>query len=309
MKDLMMLYGVTLGKRYTFKQKTLFIEALNQQLEPIGCSFQVQSGKNQRGVTNNVIIGDLKTARIVVAAAYDTLSRSYLPGYRYYPFNTAKNLHNDRLQLLLQFGLSSICFILIYFLLKDFTALSLFFKISSAIGSGALLILGYRLLKGQANPVNFKRNSASLALMTSCIMELKDQPQVAWAFLDNTCGAYDGLKLLKEQLLPKTTLILLDSLSAGEKLILAHGVSTVPTAKKLLTDTDLSFIDKVYQDDEIGRNVLSIIPGMLYLVSGSIMQNELTVLNTRSAQDYAYDHQRLTAIRALLLAYIKGEIK
>ena len=42
LQDLMMLYGVTLGKRRTAKQKYLFAQQLNESLPPLGWPVRVQ---------------------------------------------------------------------------------------------------------------------------------------------------------------------------------------------------------------------------------------------------------------------------
>lgn len=46
LQDLMMLYGVTLGKRRTAKQKYLFAQQLNESLPPLGWPVRFNRGKD-----------------------------------------------------------------------------------------------------------------------------------------------------------------------------------------------------------------------------------------------------------------------
>ena len=90
MRDKMMLYGVTLAKRYTKRQKAYFLAHILESYSAYGFPAKLQSRKSWTGNINNVIAGNLETAGKIVAAAYDTPARAFLPGYRYYPFHTEK---------------------------------------------------------------------------------------------------------------------------------------------------------------------------------------------------------------------------
>ena len=63
LQDLMMLYGVTLGKRRTAKQKYLFAQQLNESLPPLGWPVRVQQREGRFSKIENLIAGDLANAR------------------------------------------------------------------------------------------------------------------------------------------------------------------------------------------------------------------------------------------------------
>lgn len=55
LQDLMMLYGVTLGKRRTAKQKYLFAQQLNESLPPLGWPVRVQQREGRFSKIENLI--------------------------------------------------------------------------------------------------------------------------------------------------------------------------------------------------------------------------------------------------------------
>ena len=55
LQDLMMLYGVTLGKRRTEKQKYLFAQQLNESLPPLGWPVRVQQREGRFSKIENLI--------------------------------------------------------------------------------------------------------------------------------------------------------------------------------------------------------------------------------------------------------------
>ena len=296
----MMNYGVIMNMRYTLKQKEIFFEDLKQQIVDKDKKISLQSARNKKGtVVNNIVIGDLNKAKTIIAAAYDTPSQVLIPNYLYYPLNIKKNLNNEYLN-------SSVLFFGIYLIIKDYASYDTFMKVVVAFISISMILIGYLILKNRPNKVNFNRNSASVALTVALINQNIKNSKVAYVLLDSSVTSYNGLKHLNANIKPDVEIILLDSLSAGETLILAHSIDTNEQAKMLCSTDDLKLVDKTYVNDQLENNLLAINKQILYLVSGTITNQQFVVKHTRSNKDRDYDNDRLIAIRDLLIAYIEG---
>lgn len=308
MRDKMMLYGVTLAKRYTKRQKAYFLAHILESYSAYGFPAKLQSRKSWTGNINNVIAGSLETAGTIVAAAYDTPARAFLPGYRYYPFHTEKNKKEERKNILVQILIAAI------FSITACAGTMRFFK-THAIGMLLLVFLsvgaavwGIRVKK---NPVNFNRNSASLAVMDKVAENLQGNENVAFVFLDQGVSSFEGFKLFRESLEDaakdrKKRVILLDCIAYGDTLVAAHGQDDAESARKLIEigeNHELAIRDKVYTEEKIEGNILSFLPGGIYLASGSIENGEFVVKDTRSPKDTKVDMERLEKIAASIAAF------
>ncbi len=303
----MMHYGVVLSTRYTLKQKNLFFKDLKEQVKVKDLKIALQCSENKNGsMVNNIVVGDLRKAKTIIAAAYDTPMKTYIPHYTYFPLNTKKNLYNEYLNIVIQFLSSSLLFLIVYFLIRNYGDYNGFIKFGLALISIVVVVISYLILKGQSNKVNFNRNSASVALLVSLIKQAAKQNNIAYVFLDNAVASYNGLKLLNDHIQEDVEIILLDCLSDGESLILAHGEKNVVSANLLCKGNLLNIYNKTYTNDGLKNNLLVINQQIMYLVSGKVKNKQLVVKNTRTKQDYAYDNDRLVAIRDLLIAYIEG---
>ncbi|MCI9199883.1 MAG: hypothetical protein HFI03_05530 [Lachnospiraceae bacterium] len=228
MRDKMMLYGVTLAKRYTKRQKAYFLAHILESYSAYGFPAKLQSRKSWTGNINNVIAGNLETAGTIVAAAYDTPARAFLPGYRYYPFHTEKNKKEERKNILVQILIAAI------------------FSITACAGTMRF----------------FKTHAVGM--------------------------------------------LLLDCIAYGDTLVAAHGQDDAESARKLIEigeNHELAIRDKVYTEEKIEGNILSFLPGGIYLASGSIEKGEFVVKDTRSPKDTKVDMERLEKIAASIAGF------
>lgn len=305
MKDLMMYYGVLFGKRFNQKQKQTFYNEVSSRYQELGYSVELQSKQGKYFSVNNIVIGDLNKVHKIIVAGYDTPSKSHLPNYKYYPFNTKKNLSNESFTVFIQFLISCLLFGIMYFILKDFGSYSIWLKVGSIAISIILVVLAYLLFKAQPNPVNFNRNSASLAIIHSLLEPLKNM-DTAFVLLDHAVTSFEGLKLLKEKVGEEKEIIVLDCLASGEKVVVAHHEEQ--PIKKLLEVQQLELLDKGYSLEKAAGNVLHFFPKMLYFVSGTIEKGQFLVKNTRSKKDIEFDLKQVEGIRDTLIHYCrKGE--
>ena len=175
LRDLMMLYGVTLGARHTKKQRYLFAAQVKETLAGSGWDCNIQM--NPKGKTvhrvENIIVGDPSRAKTVFVAPYDTPTKASR-GFTYYPFDPNKTLKEEnrdaRIKTLLGLLLAILAVPLITLAIQR-KGWWYFLLLAAAV----FLVMGYRTMKGSPNEVNFYRASASLAVAMKLAESLKDK--------------------------------------------------------------------------------------------------------------------------------------
>lgn len=294
MKNLMMLYGVTLGKRYTKRQKEYFKAEIKETYTGLGYPVRMQEGKNCSLAGGNMLAGDFSRSEVVFVAAYDTPARSIWPGIKYYPFHAEKNIREEKLNLVLRLIILSVLSLMVYLSLRLYYREKNFLLIFTAL----LCVIGaLAVVRTGANPLNFNLNSASLAVMGAVARNLNGNQGAAFVFLDHTAESYEGLKALKA--VPGAEdkiMIILNCLASGEKLIVAHGEGAKGMASQLrqaAQKTGIELTDKEYNKEKAEGNVLAFGEHMLYVVSGTVEKKEFTVKNVKTKKDIQVDIKRL----------------
>lgn len=307
LQDLMMLYGVTLGARHTKKQRYLFAAQMKEALTEHGWDYRIQTnpkGKTARRV-ENILVGDPSRAKTVFVAPYDTPTKATRP-FRYYPFDPEKTMEEERRDMTVKTVLG----LLVAVLAVPLISLAMARKgiwYFLLLGAALFLFLGYRVMRGRANEVNFNRASAAVAVCMKLVEELKDKKNsVAFAFCDRAATAYEGYRVLGMELPQNTNVVVLDAIAYGETLVLAHGPLANLRARKLLEHLPEGTREKVYGEDQLERNLLSFFPGGMVLTSGKIEGGEFVVEHTRSDGDHKLDLPRLEQIVKGLEAFARG---
>ncbi len=308
MKDLMMLYGVTLGKRYTKRQKEFFKAEIKETYTGLGYPVQIEQAKSRGFAGENILAGDFRQSDVVFAAAYDTPARSILPNIKYYPFHTDKNLKAEKLNLVVRLTILSVFALAVYLTLRLYYQGQnniLFLLTALVCITGTLAVI-----RTSASPWNFNLNSASLAVMGAVAKNLKDRQRAAFAFLDHGAESYEGLKALREvQETKDKTMIVLNCIASGKKLIVAHRAGAREQAVRLMEAakrSGIELIDKEYNEEKAADNVLAFGELMLYVVSGTVEKNEFIVKNTKSKKDINVDMKRLEGIAQALTDFAEN---
>ncbi|MDO4198311.1 MAG: DUF2892 domain-containing protein [Erysipelotrichaceae bacterium] len=296
LQDKMMFYGVSLGKRYSKKERYLFAKAIEDMCKEMNIDFKISEHNTKRYNVENIIAGDLEKAEYVISAPYDTPTASLIK-CSYYPFHTKMTLTNEKNDLIVRFVVSAIFFIL--------GGLSLYLRTNIwwIVAAVILVLTGIYFLIPQSNRFNFNRFSASVAL-ASDVLERCEGKKVAVVFCDKVCKGYDGYRLLKNDVKEHQKLIVLDALASGEKLVVAHNGYQENLAE--LLSKDLNAINKKYDGDKTENNIFAVLGNALFMTSGIIYENDLIVEKTRSSKDIDIDLNRLQKISDTVVKYIKG---
>lgn len=305
MKNLLMLFGVTLAKRYTKRQKRIFYSQAEPYFKNLGFSVKMQTVKKKLLEVSNIVIGDINRADHLIVCPYDTPSRSLLP-YKYFPFNLSKNLAQENREVLLHSFIYILSSLLAYFVFRQYLSFSMVMRVLSIVLFACLLFFCYRLIVGIPNPVNFNRNSASIALAAALAERLQKKRNVAFVFLDNTASSNTGWRVFAdEEGLNNKNIIYLDCLASGENLVCAHSRAAIPQGRKLAEKlAGLNVIDQVVPDAQIKDTKFQYIPQMLQICTGTIEDHYFFVENTRSKRDFKVDIPRLEHLCDGLINYI-----
>ena len=307
MKDLMMLYGVTLGSRRTKRQKALFEKETAERYSSLGYNVDIQRGKSPHGAFANIVAGDASKAKVVVAAAYDTPSKCLLPGLRYFPLHSSKNLSEEKRDLVFRLGLLTVAACLAFipfrqFLLEPDSVRYAFLAIAIL-----LMLLGTLALRYGNCRFNFNRNSASLAVMAEVAQNLGSRDKAAFVFLDSQASSFFGIRAFRENVsIGNAPILVLDCLAHGKNVVLASRDVYADMARRFSQYIkQLDPIFKEYTETTRTQNVTGIFENTLYLVSGQAEQGEFVVKSTRSGKDFGLDLERLETIAKAITQYIK----
>ncbi len=238
--------------RKTKKQKTAFIEYVKQISEHYGYDFKLEKGSFG---ARNIVIGDIKNAKALYTAHYDTCARLPFPN-----FITPKNF---LIYLLYQFLIVGIFFILI-FATGFILGIALHFlpinkDIAYEISTFLPLIICYSsiylLLAGPANKHTANDNTSGVTTILDIMENLPEdqQSKVAFVLFDlEEMGLLGSLSFAsKHKKIKKNTLVInFDCVSDGQTMLFA----LKRTTKKYADLLEKAFVSTTDISVEITRN-------------------------------------------------------
>ncbi len=268
--------------------------------------MRVQQREGRFSKIENLIAGDLANAKVVIAVPFDTFKQR-----RCGPRNTIRSIRTKMFSsggrdLALQCVLELLCF----------GAACLMFW--SGRGTGAMLPrtlaalllagVGVWLLLPHASPCNFSRCSGAVATAVKLAEDLSGEENIAFAFCDHAVDNYDGFRLLAQEMPTAATVLLLDNLTSGPAVALAHGEYRKEAAEQLcsLLPEDKVY-DRNYPEEQRQRNLLALFPRGMMLSCGRVEKGEFVVENTCCAQDHVLDLPRMERMERALADFAKQE--
>ncbi|MCF0110875.1 MAG: hypothetical protein HUJ58_03165 [Erysipelotrichaceae bacterium] len=295
LKELMMVYGISIPQRCTRKQKQFFFEYVAQICKEHKMPFSFQSKHGKLTHVTNMVIGDLDNAKTIVACAYETPAKSILPS-KYYPFHPSQNIKEEVKEAVCKAVITVLLAVLMYFILRNFATSSALWKVLRVIASLVLVLIVFVIGKGTPNPINMNRNSAAVAVLM-WLTENVTYERIAYVLLGENINSHEGLKLLQENIGDKKEVILLDCIAKGEQVIVAYREGR--DVSSLLHET---FTAREYKDP---KNALAYFPKSIEITSGEVENRLFVVKNTRNAKDSEVDMNQLFHIASSLKQYIE----
>jgi hypothetical protein len=302
LKKSLVLYGVTLGMRYTKKQKQTFLNDVKKSLQDRQIEYHLQEKQSAILTIDHLIIGDPVSAKKIIAASYDTPSRSLCPGYKWYPFQLSKNHRGDRNNLILET-------IIVVFLLASAVLMfsfvqagNVYQKILYSAAGVILALCGYSFSKGKANKVNFSMNSASVALLMDLVQEYGTDG-IAYVLMDESVTSLEGVKILKEEIPDTAEILFLNGLAEGSTKMLVHSrKSTMVSTLNNLTD----FKDHELSEAQMNQCMLGVYPKGAMLIRGDREGNDFVLCNAKTKRDINIDTAELVKIENALCTWIQN---
>ena len=198
--------------RKTKKQKTAFIEWMQSQIP----GLQVEQGGF--GNTRNLVLGDVKPAKVLLTAHYDTCAR--LPFPNFLPPKNIPLYIGYSLLICIPFGIFAF---LLNFVLGFLTESFFISYWGTFLPTMALLF--YLLMGGKPNPHTANDNTSGVITLCELIASMteEERAQAAFVFFDNEenglLGSAFFRKLHKKDGLEKKPLINFDCVSDGDHML------------------------------------------------------------------------------------------
>ncbi|WP_314838576.1 hypothetical protein [Solobacterium moorei] len=290
LKDLMMLYGVTLGSRKTQRKKNLFVETVKDACKEMNVPIKVLQNKEGVFASTSIVIGNLETAKYVFLAGFDTPAQ-YLTGLKQYPFHPEKSSRAENVKNGIRFLIVALLAVCAYIPLQALVSQGV--KLLSVLTLMVLLAGIVILLFPKANPYNFSRSSAVAVMMK--LAESKNA-NTAFVMCDHTVSGYIGYRAVKNEIPENSRVILLGPMASGSRTVVVFKDRDSQFASALAEQISDDVIQRKYAKEEAERNCLSLFPHCIYIGCGDIENREFVVNNTACRKDMKVDMERLERI-------------
>lgn len=289
-------YGVIAHRRFYRNEKIRFIQHIERDFHEMKYKTSILAPKGSKGKAINLLIGDVKNAKNIIIAAYDTPVKSF-GLYKYKPFDLRKRYLQYMITVLIPlFIITLTCFILSSIFLK-IEWLKGIFRIEDLLAMTLYLIgiiLIVRYAKGIPNSRNLNRNSSGVVALLSIASKLNDKERASTAFVltDFGCINHLGDQMLKAYLqdYQKQHFIILDCVGTTDTPALCYTKSFQNSIKKL----DSKF--KRCPVNDTNYNIAQLYPNTLVVSCVEETHNSLICKNVNTKNDTDVDFDNITYI-------------
>lgn len=305
-------YLDTYKTRFTRSKKDAFLEELKKDFNELGYEYSEIKGKKWLTKANDAVFGNLKGAKTVIVASYDTPEKKLMPKTAYYPFNGNKTMSKD-------FWYTFFPMILLYFVILGlYVGMRRMDENSAFLGAVSMLIMltlafiCYMFIHGVGNKYNANRNTSGIICALEIAKELnkEQKKQVAFVFTDMNRKRYLGSEIFANILkkMNKSPLIIeLDCIGDGDDFAIGY----LSGSKKAVLD----IVSKKYRKDFMIREIKgnSLIQNSLAPYAKAIKisagtfesKGELCVMNTGTGKDKTIKEENIQTVKEILLQYLK----
>jgi hypothetical protein len=306
MKDEMMMWGVTLGKRYTNKEKSTFLQEAEKKLADENIDYSVYEKKSSIMDVRHLIVHCPEKAKVIIAVPYDTPENTLYSKYQWYPFSKSKKIKMDKICLLINTMIALLLWFASAALLLNMMHMNAVIRIIFAILSIMLVIEGFRFLKGRPNHINFSMNSAAVAVTMRLVSEFKNCIDVCFVFMDQSITSLEGSKILKGKVAANTPILYLGNLADGEEHFLVSG----PKSDRIELDptNELNLNHKKLSVAQMEQCFVGQYPRSLMLLYGDRDDTDFVIKNAKHRNDTSVDMELLERSEQVLRKFIERKI-
>lgn len=294
-KDWIMDYGVIAHKRFYRKEKIRFIKRIEQDFHQMGYKTCILSPQGSKGKAVNLLIGDVKTAKNIVLAYYDTPAKSF-GLYSHKPFDLRyRKIWYLGITAIPLIFITIICFLFsIYFLkiewLKGIYHVHDIWAFLVYI-TGIILIVQYA--RGIPNGRNLNRNSSGVVALLKIAKDCTDKQRTTTAFVltDYGCINNFGDQMIKAYMTHYDTanFILLDCIGKAD----VNAVCYSPSISLQISKLDKRIVRFPMDHD---NNAAQLYPRTLIISSGTLQNNTLVCPNVNTRKDMDIDTAQILYI-------------
>lgn len=306
-------YSETYGARFTRRQKKAFSQALIEDFETLGYPHEVVSGKHLFSRANNLVFGNLKHAKNVIAVPYDTPQKVYWPKSYFFPLD---GMATSNKSLIPVFGPVLVLYLILLALMygmDGFVSDVQGVKVAMSVIILLVIFLFYMMLHGITNKHNANRNSASIAAAYEIAKSLdKEQRRTTvFLFVDHNKTRHFGAKVAAEDFLKQSknpNVIVLNTFAKGSQIQIGYN----PQNKKLAQEINKSRPNSkrlkliALSDEMRGSSPMEHFAKAVSIGAGEIdKKGRLCVMGTGTSKDKEIDEENVDQIIALLCAYLQ----
>ncbi|MCH4206991.1 MAG: hypothetical protein LKF79_01630 [Solobacterium sp.] len=302
MKEALVLFGQSLGKRQTDKEKIRFINTVAKPLLADNIKVQIHRNPIKRVKSNNLMIGDLENAQYIFLTPYDTGKRMLVPHTVYRPLDDHYNQTKEKNNLLIYSGLGILG---VAGLFLTYSLFNMSFElriIALLLDIMFILLIAFSIMSPSA-PANMNRNSAACAI--TAVLAKTHRNNAAFIFTDQSIESHLGIIQVRnwyQSDADKKTFVILDSLSDGEQLfVVCRKKDTF--AARLANEINADII--TLSESQIDNSVLSQFKHCMMIVSGSQIDGHLSVSHSRTNEDYHINTKQVEELEEHLNQFVE----
>lgn len=315
-EDLIMKYAIGLHKRFSAKQKQMFIRVAAKDFNDLGYAVKANTGKHKRMRSINLMVGDVKQAETLIVANYDTPQHNFGNPMKYYPFNGVTTFVSGFLPIYAPMIIGGV--LMLYILMQQMPYLNFTTDVWwSLFWLGLFIVCAVFtpiMTMGIGNKVNFNRNTSGVVAALRLAEELskEQRKKVAFVFTDNGCRNHGGDYLLRESfpdLLDDKLVIMLDCVGDGDTLVIGYKDDSVQEAKDLAACFKVRPKRHLCPKEDLRYTSFSFYPRGLLLARGNFYNDVLMVENISTNKDTNCDVAAIDELVAGLKKYCSHKPK
>ncbi len=311
MKNYYEFYTKKVSSRFTARDKQKFRSQIEKDFRELGWDTTVMKRKSGFSKVTNIVAGDVKFAKVVVAVPYDTPAKVYWPNSKYYPLNGTRSNLKGFLPL---YGPALIIYGIILAVLSfqnqffNNEVMKVAFSIFSMV---ILAFMMYYLLHGFRNKHNDTRNTASIIAVLEIAKSLsKDKKRkVAFLFTDKNVHRHAGAKVAMQELEKmgkNPTIISLNCIGRGKNMVIGYLANSRKLAQDLNRKLDVRLKQVQITENMRMQSAMEHFPKAVVIASGMFDEKqELCVMGTGTSKDNYIEDENISKVVQIITKYIE----
>lgn len=311
MKNYYEFYTKQVSSRLMAHDKRKFRSQIEKDFSELGWNVTFMKGKSGFSKVTNVLAGDLKFAKVVIAVPYDTPAKVFWPNTKYYPLNGNRSNLKGFLPL---YGPALIVYGMILAILSFQNQIFSNAMMRGIFSIFSMVILGfmmYYLLHGFRNKHNHTRNSASImaALEIAKSLSKDEKRKVAFLFTDKNVHRHPGAKVAMEefQKIGKSpTIISLNCIGRGKDMVIGYLANSRKVAQDLNRKLDVRLKQIQITDNMRMQSAMEHFSKAVVIAAGTFDEKQdLCVLGTGTSKDHHIEDENITKVVQIITKYIQ----